>query len=457
MYIKKNDKVTIYVSLCEIVQYIRTDNMSSPSKIVLSAKDVREKFIDFFTKDGHKYIKPHSLIPPDDSILFTNSGMCQFKKIFLGEESASCDYACNIQKCIRAGGKHNDFDDVGYDTYHHTMFNMMGNWQFNCDPNGKFKYDAIERAWTLLVKIYGLDPKRIYVTYFAGNDILPSDIEVRDLWSKYLPMDRILPFGMKENFWQMSHSGPCGPCTEIHYDLAPEQHPDSATDLVNKDDPTVIELWNLVFIQYNLLEDGRFERLRNVFFDSGAGAERLVTAVQGKTSNYDTDVFQSLFAVIEKVSAKSYAEEPVSFRIIADHLRTLIYAINDDVVPYYEGRGFILTKLFKRASYYAYTHLKLQKTGMTKLVSGILNALLEEDETLRPNVNKIKYILDNEEAKHGTLIWKGALLFRQLLDKDNKIVTKSEYEMITKTRGISVDVVEQFCKDHKFTLENSGN
>jgi alanyl-tRNA synthetase len=417
-----------------------------------SKEDVVSLFINYFTGRGHTYVKPHSLIPPDDTILFTNSGMCQFKGIFLGEEEASIKYACNLQRCIRAGGKHNDFNDVGYDTYHHTMFGMLGNWSFNCDPDSPYKSDAIDHAWNLLVNVYKLDPSRMYVTYFGGSGGIEDDAETRDLWSKHLDQNRILPFGQKDNFWEMAETGPCGPCTEIHYDLVGGR---DCTDLVNKGDPTVIELWNLVFIQYNRKQGGDLERLQYCSIDTGFGCERALMAVQNKTSSYDTDAFQPLFGIINRITKVPYSSSKgteVAYRIIADHLRTIIYAILDDIPPSDTGRGYIITKLFKRACHYLYMYLNAPQGTLIRIVKGFIDHFMEADSEIANRRNTIHYILSSEEAKYGGIIWKSVIIFRKLLGKEEKIITKQEYELMAKTKNIYPDLIEQFCIDNKFTI-----
>jgi len=378
----------------------------------MSLNEIIKTFETYFKEQGYTYVKQHSLMPPDNTILFNNSGMCQFKKYFLGEAKADIKKVFNIQRCIRAGGKHNDFDDVGFDTYHHTMFHMMGFWDFDCDPNGSYKSDAIKHGLNLLVANYGLDPKRIYVTYFGGTDKIPADTDTRDIWLKYFSQERILPF-TKENFWEMADVGPCGPCTEIHYDLIGNR---DASKLVNKDDPTVIELWNTVFMQYNRKNSDTFDKLPLYHVDVGGGLERIVAVIQNKSSNYDTDIFQPLFQTISNATDTKYTEQlAVSYRIIADHLRTIIYAINDDIVPHAEGRGFILNKLFKRACHYAYTHLKLKKDAFANVCTHILNTLIKQDNDISGKRNVINYILHTEEIKHGKHAWSSAITFLEII------------------------------------------
>jgi len=318
-----------------------------------TAAQIRNEFIDYFVeRAGHTFAPSSPVVPHDDpTLLFTNAGMNQFKDVFLGQGSRPYRRAVNTQKCIRAGGKHNDLEDVGKDTYHHTFFEMLGNWSFG----DYFKAEAIQWAWELLTQIWGLDPNRLHATYFQGDpaEQLEPDFEARDLWRKYLPDDRIHPGNKKDNFWEMGDSGPCGPCSEIHFDGTPQAHGHA---LVNAGDPRVIEIWNLVFIQFNRsATDGKLTPLPAKHVDTGMGFERIARVIQGKHSNYDTDIWTPIFAAIEqKTGARSYGGKlddhiDIAYRVLADHIRCLTMAITDGARPSNEGRGYVLRRILRRA------------------------------------------------------------------------------------------------------------
>jgi alanyl-tRNA synthetase len=321
---------------------------------------IRQQFLNFFQDTCEHTIVPSApVVPHDDpTLLFTNAGMNQFKDVFLGTGSREFHRAADTQKCIRAGGKHNDLDDVGRDTYHHTFFEMLGNWSFG----DYFKAEAIDWAFQLLTEVWGLKSDRLYATYFEGNaeQGLEPDHEARDMWLKHLPTERVLPGNMKDNFWEMGDTGPCGPCSELHYngtDIADAAH------LVNMDDPDVIEVWNLVFIQYNRNQDSSLTPLPAKHVDTGMGFERIVRVIQGKDSNYDTDVFSPIFEAIQEITgARAYQpgghedalKDPinVAYRVIADHIRTLTFALADGAHCTNEGRGYVLRSILRRAVRY---------------------------------------------------------------------------------------------------------
>ena len=368
---------------------------------------VRQTFLDYFCQEHqHTFIPSSSTIPHEDpTLLFANSGMTQFKPIFQGVIDPSAPLAkltraANSQKCIRAGGKHNDLEDVGKDVYHHTFFEMLGNWSFG----NYFKKEAIEWAWRLLTEVYGMPKDRLYVTYFEGNDKLglPVDTEAKELWMKVgVAPEHVLPFGMKENFWEMGETGPCGPCTEIHFDRIGGR---DAGAFVNMDDPDVLEIWNLVFMQFNREADGSLKPLPAKHVDTGAGLERVTSVLQDKRSNYDTDVFVPIFAAIQAVTgARPYtgkvgkAEDvdgvDMAYRVIADHIRTLTFAISDGGIPSNEGRGYVLRRILRRAIRYAHEKLHAPPGAFATLVDVVVDNFGDAFPELRKAPHVVKEVL----------------------------------------------------------------
>jgi len=399
---------------------------SSPPQ--LNAKEVREKFLNFFkTKYEHQYVHSSSVVPHNDpTLLFSNAGMNQFKPIFLGTVDENSDAGkwkrvVNTQKCIRAGGKHNDLDDVGKDTYHHTFFEMLGNWSFG----DFFKREICKWAWELLTVEYGLDPNRLYVTYFEGSKQanLEADNECRDIWINEvgLPANRVLPGDAKDNFWEMGDTGPCGPCSEIHYDRIGGR---DAAHLVNQDDPDVLEIWNLVFIQFNREASGELKPLPKKHVDTGMGFERLVSVIQDKRSNYDTDVFSLIFNEIQRLTqVRPYAGKlgvedvdgiDMAYRVIADHIRTLTIALADGGVPDNVGRGYVLRRILRRAVRYSIEKLSAKPGFFASLVPIVVNQLGDVFPELHKDVQFIMDILNEEEEQFLKTLTRG----RKLLERE---------------------------------------
>jgi alanyl-tRNA synthetase len=400
--------------------------MSTSTKKWNAAK-VRTTFLEFFTeKHQHTYIKSSSVVPHNDpTLLFTNAGMNQYKPIFLGtvdptSEFANLKRAVNSQKCIRAGGKHNDLEDVGQDSYHHTFFEMLGNWSFG----DYFKKEAIEWAWDLLTRVYGLEKDRLYVTYFEGDakQGLQPDLEAKQLWLDLgVAEDHILPGDAKDNFWEMGEQGPCGPCSEIHYDRIGGRN---AANLVNMDDPNVLEIWNLVFMQYNREPDFSLRPLPAKHIDTGMGFERLVSILQNVSSNYDTDVFSPIFDKISEIAGiRPYSGKfgkddkdgiDTAYRVVADHVRTLTFAITDGGVPNNEGRGYVLRRILRRGSRYVRKYMDCQ---IGSFFSQLVDVVIEQNKEIFPEIAKgaddLKEILNEEELSFSKTLDRGEKLFTQ--------------------------------------------
>ena len=389
---------------------------ATPPESARSAADVRRQFIDFFIhKHGHAFVPSSPVVPhADPTLLFANAGMNQFKPYFLGTERPEHTRVANTQKCIRAGGKHNDLEDVGRDTYHHTFFEMLGNWSFG----DYFKEEAIDWAWELLVDVWGIDRERLHATYFRGDESegLAADDEARELWRKYLPDERIHPGSKKDNFWEMGDTGPCGPCSELHYDGTPDL---SGGGRVNADDPNVIEIWNLVFIQFNRDASGTLRPLPAKHVDTGMGFERIVRVLDGKSSNYDTDVFTPLFdAIREATGARAYGGEledatDTAYRVIADHVRCLTFALTDGAEPSNEGRGYVLRRILRRAARYGRQTLGVDGPFLYRLVDAVVEHMGEAFPELREKPERVTAIIRDEEESFGKTLDRGIQLFEQ--------------------------------------------
>ncbi|ORZ29574.1 tRNA synthetases class II (A)-domain-containing protein, partial [Catenaria anguillulae PL171] len=439
-----------------------------------TAPKVRSTFINYFASThNHTHVPSSNTIPHDDpTLLFANAGMNQFKPIFLGTADpnspmAKWTRAVNSQKCIRAGGKHNDLEDVGKDTYHHTFFEMLGNWSFG----NYFKKEAIEYAWVLLTEVYGLDKNRLYVTYFGGDEKLGlhADTEARDLWIKLgLPADRVLPYGSKDNFWEMGDQGPCGPCSEIHYDLLNTGR--FVPTLVNADDPTLIEIWNLVFIQFNREPDGSLRRLPTKHVDTGMGFERLVCALQGKLSNYDTDVFTPIFARIQQVTgARPYAGKlgtedtdgiDMAYRVVADHVRTLTIAIADGGMPSNDGRGYVLRRILRRGVRYARS--AFGRPADTPLFSSLVDAVVESlgdaFPEVKANAETVKQILDEEEVAFAKTLDRGLRLFESIAARSahQKRISGADAWKLYDTFGFPIDLTRLIAEEKGLQVDDAG-
>jgi len=448
--------------------YRNSKKWSSSTTEEWSMDKVRSEFINYFVKDqGHTFYESSKCIPPpsDTSLLFTNAGMNQYKSIFLNQippntPLVNLKRATNSQKCIRAGGKHNDLEDVGKDTYHHTFFEMLGSWSFG----DYFKEEAVDMAWDLLVNVYKLDKERLYVTYFEGDDKVPKDEEVIEYWSKYLPLDRIIACDAKDNFWEMGDTGPCGPCTEIHYDRVGGR---DASSLVNQDDPDVIEIWNVVFIQYNREDADTLMSLPLKHIDTGMGLERLTSILQNKQSNYDIDAFSVLIHEIEKLAGVGKYQgltltddvdlKDTAYRAVADHLRTLSFAIADGAMPNNEGRGYVLRRILRRAARYGMQILQCKSGFMEQLVPIMVQTYGDFYPELKVNENKIKMTLREEETSFSTLLERGIKYFTNLqqeLGGDNKIIPGDEAFFMYDTLGFPIDLTNLMAEEAGLTVDN---
>jgi alanyl-tRNA synthetase len=416
---------------------------------------VRQTFVDYFIGKGHSYIPSSSVVPSsdDESLLYVNSGMVAFKNIFLNKEPSPFPTVTNYQRCIRAGGKHNDLDDVGTDSYHHTYFEMLGNWSFNYDHDSKQPYfrEAIDMAWDLLINVYHLDPTRLYATYFGGQDGLPADLETREYWKKYLPEHRIIPFGMKENFWEMGLSGPCGPCTEIHYDKLGHRE---VPELVNKDDPSLIEIWNIVLMQYFRDASGTLTPLTKKHVDTGAGCERL-TAILQNCDNYTIDLFTSIISIIQNVTGgpqyqNRYGSDDKEFmdtayRVIADHVRTLIFAVNDGVIPSATDRGYVIRRLIRRAIRYA-NKLTKHHGFLVEIVSKVINLFETDYGEIINNKDLIITTVTKESNKFSTVMTNGLKYFNKLMKQGTP--SMDQLFQLYATFGFPIDIIKQLCQEH---------
>ncbi|GLT37444.1 hypothetical protein SLA2020_117610 [Shorea laevis] len=439
-----------------------------PQETEWPAKKVRDTFIKFFEEKDHVNWKSSPVVPLNDpTLLFANAGMNQFKPIFLGTVDPNTSLskltrACNTQKCIRAGGKHNDLDDVGKDTYHHTFFEMLGNWSFG----DYFKKEAIEWAWELLTKVYRLPADRIYATYFGGDVRagLAPDSQARDIWLKFLPPGRVLPFGCKDNFWEMGDTGPCGPCTEIHYDRIGNR---DAASLVNNDDPTCIEIWNLVFIQFNRENDGSLKPLPAKHVDTGLGFERLTSVLQNKMSNYDTDVFLPIFGAIQEVTgARPYSgmvgpddidKVDMAYRVVADHIRTLSIAIADGACPGNDGREYVLRRILRRAVRYGSEVLKAQEGFFNRLVSVVVQVMGDVFPELKQHEAHITSTIAAEEASFGKTLQKGIEKFKKAAqDVQGKSLSGLDAFILWDTYGFPLDLTQLMAEERGLVVDVEG-
>ena len=429
----------------------------------MTSNQIRQTFFDFFKGKGHKIVPSAPIVVKNDpTLMFTNAGMNQFKDYFLGNKDAEIKRVADTQKCLRVSGKHNDLEEVGRDSYHHTMFEMLGNWSFG----DYFKTEAISWAWELLTEVYKLDSTRIYATVFGGDDNegLGRDEESAELWRQFLPEDRILYCGKEDNFWEMGETGPCGPCSELHVDLRSDEERAKVPgrDLVNIDDPMVIEIWNLVFIQFNRNSDRSLENLPAKHIDTGMGFERLCLAMQAKTSNYETDIFLPMIQYIEKESGITYTNEyaedektDIAMRVIVDHVRAVSFTIADGQLPSNTGAGYVIRRILRRAVRYYYSFLNMNEPFLHKLVPMLAEQFKDvfpELEAQRGFVEKV--VLEEEKSFLRTLA--GGLRRIENLDVENNQMTGKQAFELYDTYGFPIDLTRMIAEEHGWQIDDIG-
>ncbi len=465
---------------------------------MMQSAEIRQQFFDFFKSKEHTIVPSAPIVIKDDpTLLFTNAGMNQFKEFFLGDKSAPYSRVADTQKCLRVSGKHNDLEEVGVDTYHHTMFEMLGNWSFGNavgEPAPYFKEEAIAWSWELLTKVYKIPEENLYVTVFEGDEKegLPKDDEAISYWQKWVAEDRIIMGNKKDNFWEMGDTGPCGPCTEIHVDCRTEEEKKMVCgkDLVNNDHPQVIEIWNVVFIQHNRKKDGSLEPLPAKHVDTGMGFERLVRVLQNKQSNYDTDIFSGTIAEVERLSNKKYtntdSKQDVAFRVIADHIRAIAFPIADGQLPSNTGAGYVIRRILRRAVRYYFSYLNVKEPMLYKLIP----LIAEQFKNVFPELDKqkdfIHKVVKEEESAFLKTLDKGLSLLSNIiaafksddfeLDNENEELTKAFTEIGTlgtsnfntsklsgqsvfklyDTYGFPLDLTKLIAKENEVEVDEEG-
>ena len=427
---------------------------------MLTAKEIRETFKRYFEEHGHHIVPSAPMVIKDDpTLMFTNAGMNQFKDIILGNKEAQWRRVADSQKCLRVSGKHNDLEEVGHDTYHHTMFEMLGNWSFG----DYFKHEAIDWGWDLLVNVLKIDPKLLYATVFEGDERngLGRDDEAAGFWEAHLPKDHIINGNAHDNFWEMGDTGPCGPCSEIHIDLRSEEEKAAipGAELVNKDNPLVIEIWNLVFMQYNRKADGSLEPLPNKVIDTGMGLERLCMVLQGKKSNYDTDVFQPLICKLGEMCGKKYGDDndvDIAMRVIADHVRTIAFSVADGQLPSNAKAGYVIRRILRRAVRYGYTFLGFREAFMYRLIDTLIENMGESYPEIKAQADLIKHVTKEEEDAFLRTLETGMKLIEKVI-ADTKaagktVVDGKEAFTLYDTFGFPLDLTELILRENGMTV-----
>ena len=436
----------------------------------MNSKEIREKYFGFFNKKNHKVIASAPMVIKDDpSLLFTNAGMNQFKSFFLGDAIPENNRLVNTQKCLRVSGKHNDLEEVGVDTYHHTMFEMLGNWSFG----DYFKKEAIQWSWELLTDVYKLNPEQVYVTVFGGDkrDGLASDSEAYDIWKNIVDEKRILECDKQDNFWEMGSAGPCGPCSEIHIDLRDpvERKKTPAVDLINKDHPLVIEVWNLVFMEYNRKADGSLVPLEKKHIDTGMGLERLCMIIQNKKSNYDTDVFMPLIKKVEEISGLSYTSGSenkndelinTAIRVVVDHVRAISFSIADGQLPSNNGAGYVIRRILRRAVRYGYQDLQLKEPFLHQLVAVLADQFKGVFSEIDKQKSFIEKVIHEEESSFYRTLDQGLKRIEQvctqLVNKQEKQIAGDDVFELYDRFGFPVDLTSLIAKRNNLSIDEEG-
>ena len=422
----------------------------------MDTKKIRQIFFDFFENKGHSIIESAPITVKDDpTLMFTNAGMNQFKDIFLGNTKSKNKRIANTQKCLRVSGKHNDLEEVGIDKYHHTMFEMLGNWSFG----DYFKEDAIKWAWELLTKEYKLDESRLYVTIFGGDksDKLSRDLESLEIWKQIVPQSKIIDGSKKDNFWEMGETGPCGPCSEIHIDLRDPKEIQAVptSKLINKDHPEVIEIWNLVFIEFNRKIDGSLENLPEKHVDTGMGLERLSMAIDSLTSTYDTNIFRSIIKSLEKISGKKYGVEKeinIAFRVICDHIRAIVLTISDGAIPSNNKAGYVIRRILRRAVRYGYSTLQLKEPFLNELSQSVIVEYKDIFKNLSSQSDFIKEVIQEEEKTFLSTLDKGLKKINEYGESSKKVSGELVFELYD-TYGFPIDLTELIFREKGINID----
>ncbi len=441
----------------------------------MKSQDIRKQFLKFFESKGHLIVPSAPIVLKDDpTLMFNNSGMAQFKEYFLGNATPKSNRIADTQKCLRVSGKHNDLEDVGFDTYHHTMFEMLGNWSFG----DYFKKDAINWAWQLLTEVYKIPKQNLYVSVFEGNpdENVPFDQEAWDIWKELIDEDRIILGNKKDNFWEMGDQGPCGPCSEIHVDLRPESEKllVSGKSLVNKDHPQVVEIWNNVFMEFNRKADGSLEKLPAQHVDTGMGFERLCMALQGKTSNYDTDVFTPLIEKVEQISGLKYTSNDamtssdlsiqeeqnkinIAIRVVVDHVRAVAFAIADGQLPSNTGAGYVIRRILRRAIRYGFTFLNTKEPFINQLVEVLANQMGEFFPEIKTQQQLVTNEIREEEISFLRTLDQGLQLLENVMSATSgKQVSGAKAFELYDTFGFPIDLTALILREKGYDLDEAG-